>query len=407
MLSRGYEALDLMILANEDHVPPFIYEYIFFKGRIEMDRLIQAVDRVAAIVPETLYCLDARRSRFKKAGFTARDVVTETAQMLDYGFEWDLRHGPQVTIRVGHGSHKDSMIVAVSHVLADGMGVLQYVSLLADAYSGVLSKVSNNRSSAPILAAASFGPQTEAEKRGAETPSMGLPLTGAGQEFFCRRVTLPKPTMDALHDLSRAHSATLNDVFFAACARVACRTLDLPAVALRCPVDIRPVVDPGPLSVANMTGLYRMSVDVEPDDPFSATVTQVRQEMLRQRKRRRYFFDFPTLAKLSRRFPVSALKTILKGSYLVRPVEYTNCGIQPDFAFSGVGVEYSFMTGAYAAYPEFPFSVSSFAGTTTFAITVVGDENRADASEKVLRRIVAEIKEWLAHENGEGRKGLA
>lgn len=395
MFSRGYEPLDLMILANEDHVPPFIYEYIFFDGRIDIDRLTHAVGQVAAIVPETLYRLDARHSRFKEAGFTSRNVVTETEQTLDCGFVWDLRHDTQVKIRVGHGPEKDSMIVAVNHILADGMGVLQYVSLLADAYSGALPKVSNNRSSASFLATASFGPQTEAEKRGADTGSMGLPLKSTGQDLFCRRVTLPASWMDELHSVAHAHSVTLNDVFFTACARVASRMLDLPAVALRCPVDLRPVVDPGPLSVANMTGLYKMNIDVRPDDPFGTTVEQVHQEMVRQKERRRYFFDFPTLAKLCRRFPVGLLRRMLKHSYLGRPVEYSNCGVQPTLGFSGVGVEHSFMTASHVAYPEFPFTVSSFGGTTTLATTLIGDQNRADAGEKVIQQVVADCESWL------------
>jgi len=387
-----------MILANEDHVPPFVYEYIFLDGRIDADRLIDAVGKLAAIVPETLWTLDARHARFKKASFTARDVVSEVAHEVDTGFMWDLRNDTQVKILLGHGPERDSMIIAIDHVLADGMGLLQYASLLADAYNGVLSKVSNNRSSAPILEAANFEPATPSEERSVTIPSMGLPLRSAGRDLFCRRVTLAESTMDDLHEVARSHSATLNDVFFTACARVACQSLDLPAVALRCPADVRPMVDPGPLSVANMTGLYRMMIDVAPGDPFAVTLEQVSQEMVRQKQNRRNFFDFPTLAKLSRRFPVNLLKKMLNHSYLVRPVEYSNCGIQPDLRFGGVGVEFSFMTGAYAAYPEFPFNVSSFKGTTTFAITLLGDEARADAGEKVLHRIVAEIDDWLAIE---------
>ena len=397
MVSRGYEPLDLMILANEGHVPSFEYQYIYLDGRLDVDRLIDAVDQVATIVPETLCRLDARHVTFKDAGFTGRDVVSETEGVLDCGFVWDQKRGTQVKILVGHGPDTDSMIISANHVLMDGMGFFQYISLLADAYNGVMPNLRNNRS---LDLTASSGPPTQAEKRCADTPSMGLPLKSAGKELYCRKITLPQATMTALRAQARSQSWSLNDIFFAACARVACHVLDLGAVALRCPVDVRPFVDPGPLSMANMTGLYRMVVEVGPDDPFAATAQQVHDEMLRQKDLRRYFFDFPTLARICGRYSVRMLRWELKKAYMIRPIEYTNCGVLPELNFGGVGIESTFATGAYSSYPEFPFTVSSFAGETTFAITLIGDERRADAGERVLTRIVAELTDWLALGSG-------
>jgi len=386
----------MIILASGDHVPSFCYQYIYLNGRLDMDRLARAVDQVAAIVPETLYRLDARRVRFKDAGFTARDAISETEGVLDCGIMWDLKRGTQVKISVGHGPDADSMIVSVSHVLMDGKGMIQYVSLLADAYNGVLPRLRNNRSLDTVFETLTFGPPTDAEKRCADTPSMGLPLKSTGQELFCRKVTFPVSTMYSLHAQARAASVTLNDVFFTACARVACQVLHRSDVALRCAVDIRPFVDPGPVSVANMTGLYRMSINVSPDDPFLATVQQVHEEVLLQKERRRYFVDFPSLAKACKRYPVGMLKRYMKGTYNVRPVEYSNCGVLPELDFGGVGVESAFFTGACSPYPEFPFSISSYAGATTFAVTLIGDEARADAAEVVLRSITSEMTDWVA-----------
>jgi len=387
-----------MILDNEDRIPSHIYEHIYLDGRIDVDRLAEAVSQVAVIVPETLWRLDARHVRFKQAGFTVGDVVTESQHLdcqSDCGFPWDLRGDTQVKIRVIHGPRTDSLVIGFSHVLADGMGVLEYVSLLADAYNGVLRPVRNERSADEIMASATFGPQTESEKRASEIASMGLPYEGGGKEYHCYRVTLSVSTMDRIHSLARSQSATLNDVFFTACARVAARILDVDQIAMRCPVDLRPLVAPRALTVANLTSLYRMAIDVGKDDSFSTTLEQVHQEILLQRERRRYLFDFPTLAAIPAWYPMFLIKRAIRRDYLVRPVNYSNCGIQPHVDFAGVGVELSFMTGAYAAYPEFPVTVSSFNGTTTFAVTLMGDEERADAGEKTLGRIIKEMEDWV------------
>ena len=398
MISRGYELLDLMILSSAGHVPPFVYEYIYCDGRIDVDRLVDAVAQVATIVPETLCRLDARHGRFKEANLTAKDAVSEVAGLIECGFEWDLEHGTQVKIHVGHGPDTDSMVIGISHILSDGMGLMQYTSLIADAYNGVLPQVRNHRSLAPILAAADIGPQTEAEKRSFDTPSMGLPLQGEGNQLFCHRVTFPEPTMAVLHGLTRSHGVTLNDVFFAACFRVATQVLGLPAVALRCPADTRPIVNSDPLTIANMTGIYRMVIDVGEGDPFSATLAKVHEEIIVQKQRRRNFYNFPDLAKIPRFYPVGMIVKGLERTYTVRPVEYTNCGIQPSLSFGAIGVNFSFMTGSYATYPEFPLAVSSFGSTTSLAVTLAGDENRSQAGEKVLHRVVQEIEDWMESE---------
>ena len=400
MISRGYELLDLMILSSAGHVPPFVYEYIYLDGRIDVDRLVDAVAQAATIVPETLCRLDARRGRFKEANLTAKDVVSEEMGLIECGFEWDLEHDTQVKIRVGHGPDTDSMVIGISHILCDGMGLMQYTSLIADAYNGVLPQVRNHRSLEPILAAAVIGPQTEAEKRSFDTPSRGLPIRGDGDQLFCHRVTLPESTMAALHRLTRSRGVTLNDVFFAACFRVATQILGLPAVALRCPADTRPIVGSEPLTIANMTGIYRMVIDVDEDDPFSVTLAKVHDEIIVQKQRRRNFYNFPDLAKIPRFYPVGMIVKSLERTYTVRPVEYTNCGIQPVLSFADVGVSLSFMTGSYATYPEFPLAVSSFGATTSLVVSLAGNEERSQAGEKVLHRVVKEIGDWMESETG-------
>ena len=389
-----------MVLAVEKHVPPYAYEYVWFDGRLDVEKLIGAVDTVAAIVPESLCRFDSRRMRFGEAGFTAQDVVTECQQEPTCGRTWDIRGGPQVRIDVSHGPSGDSMIVGVSHVLADGAGLEQYVSLLADAYNGTLPNLSNNRSVVPIVAIAHLGPATKDEKWDRHIPSMCLPLPSTGQEHFCPHVTVPASIMKPLYDLAKSRSVTLNDVFLTACGRIVASMLGVNIVPLQCPVNLRPFIDAGPLTVANMTGVYRVVMDMDPDDSFSATLEQVHRKIAVQREQGRHFFNIPSLEKATRRFPAGILRRSIERSYQVRPVEYTNLGVLAPIAFSGVNATSAFITGAYGRYPEFPLSISTFSGATTFATTLEGDQARAEAGEKTLRRVIQECTDWLAEEGG-------
>ena len=399
MLGGKYEPLDMMVLATAVQVPTYVYDHVLFDGRLDVDRLIDAVAKVATVVPETLYRLDARRMKFKDMGFTARDVVTEIQQRVDTGFVWDLTRGTQVKILVGHGPDSDSMIVAMDHVLGDGMSMVQYMTLLAAAYNGEWTDIRNNRSSSMIVAASDFGPATPSEVRSFQLPIMSLPLPDTGKDLFARHITLPASTMDALHEKAHSCSATLDDLFVTACARVACRMMDVPALAVRCPVDLRHYADPGPLSIANMTGLYRMTVDVAPGDRFGTTLEQVHQEKAIQRERHRFFFNIPNLAKMARRLPTSWVKSGLRKIYSSQPIALSNFGIIPSLGFGDANMTLSYTAGAYRAHPDFDLSVSSFAGTTTFVTTLIGDEKRADACEDVIRAIISELENWLAGQN--------
>jgi len=391
-----------MILTTEKHIPPYIFEYVDFDGRVDIDRLVTAVGRVGAIVPETLYRLDSRRLRFKEAGFTPRDVVIEEDHALDCGPTWDLRHDTQVKIHIIHGPDADSMVMGMSHYLSDGAGVMQYTTLLGEGYQGECPDVHNNRSSQAIVAASKFDPPTQGETRSRQFPPMALPIPHTGTDHFCRHITLPQSTMKTLRDVAKSHSLSLNDVFLAASARVACRMMDMTTMPMRCPVNLRPFIDAGPLTVANMTGLYAMTVDVDPGDSFSTTAQRVHQEVAASRERGRHFFDMPTLVGLTRRYPIGMLRRSMAKTYRVRPVEYTNIGVLPPLVFGNVNAVSAYMTGAYGAYPEVPISISGFSGLTTFATTIEGDSARADAAEDVVRLIIGEFGDWLAEDGSAG-----
>jgi len=394
LMSR-YEPMDLVETAYMGRVRITIFTHVFLNGRIDAARLEDAVTQVGSIVPETLCRIDVSHMRYVPIPPSARTILQEVQGEVQTGPVWDPKTDTQVKILVGHGKDADSIIVGMSHVLSDGIGLEQYVYLLAAAYNGNLPKVRNFRSLDPILKGIHVGDPTDGEKTAAQIGDQPFSFPSSGNEPFCRCVTIPAPTMALLHDKSREMGVHLNDVFVAACVRVAARILQVPVVRLPCPVDYRRFGDVGPLSVANMSGLYLSSFPVGPGDSFSTTTQLVNREIAELRARNRCFSTTVPFMSLAKVLPKSVLRWLSVKSYVKPAITYSNFGVIKPLSFGEAQAVSAFMTGVYRPKPQCSLSVSSYQGATSFVSTLLGDNAYADACENVIRQIVQECESWL------------
>ena len=367
-----------------------LYATMFFDGRIDAERLADAAIRVGSIVPETLCRVDVKHMRYRPA--SSLDIVSEISEPVGVGFRWDPKTETQVKILVGHGEYADSMIIGLTHVVVDGIGLIQYVSLLADAYNGVLPNVHNVRSLAPILKGKTVGEPTEGEKLAAALGDQSILLPHVGMERSLRRVVIPADTMSAIHDAARGKGVTLNDVFIAACVRVVSRLRDWPVVIMPCPVDLRKFGDVGPLSVANMSGMYRSSYRVDPGDSFSRTVDLVHREISEMAARNRSMDGLATFCSLCRWVPLKILALISLKSFSVPPIIYSNWGTLAPLSFGQSHAVTYFTNAPYRPNYQISLTISSYDGATSFVHALRGDEEAADAGEDVLRQIAAECE---------------
>ncbi|MCW5952742.1 MAG: hypothetical protein KIT69_10835, partial [Propionibacteriaceae bacterium] len=212
---------------------------------------------------------------------------------------------------------------------------------------------------------------------------------------FCRTVTLPPHTTKALHSQAKRAGVSLNDIFIAAYARVVGRITGVTTLSLPCPADLRRFGDVRPLTIANLTGMFRVTITVGPEG-LAATATQVHDEMSRLRQRRRCFAGIADLATLHRVAPATLTRHVVRRAYSVLPVSYTNLGrMEPsDYRFADLTPLAGFVTGTYRTPPEFQLGVSTFGTATTLSCALTGDRRRAEACEDVLRQIAQECEQW-------------
>ncbi|MCL2481907.1 MAG: hypothetical protein FWF43_00520 [Propionibacteriaceae bacterium] len=393
----AFETLDLVMGNAPDDIQAVIYAHLSFDDRIDVPRLVGALDRITTIIPEILCRADVRRHKFVRLPLTAWDLVSELTGPLDVGPHFDPRYEPQVKIWVGHEDDQDSMIVVVSHILADGRGFMQLLELLARTYSGEAVPRRNIRQLKPVISGYPVGPQTPDEREGRKLPVKYLPIDGEGKDRFLPVVRIPADRLARLREQSHKLQVTLNDIFLAAHARVACRLLDVPAILLFCPTDLRPKAGLTELSVANMTGKYLVAITVDPDEPFSDTVNRVHDEMARQTAGNRAYTNLVPLDRVRKFLPRRVVDDLIRRTYVVTEPGYSNMGKleQNRLVFDRRQPVSFFMTIGYLPLNAFHLSVTGFASQLTLACPVIGNQDRADAVQGVLDSIVEECESWL------------
>jgi len=390
---KRYEPLDLVEAAFVGHGSVDVYATLFFDGRIDVGKLADAVTRVGTLVPETLSRIDVSRMRYIPVA--SPDVVSEIDEPVGVGVKWDPETDTQVKIVVGHGGGGDSMRVGVTHIIVDGIGLIQYVSLLAAAYNGNLPRLRNVRSIDSIVRRSKVGEPTEGEKLAATLGDQSIVLPHEGKQRILRRVTIPAETMAALHDRARAQGVKLNDVFIAGCVRVVSRIRDLPVVLMPCPTNLRQFGDVGPLSVANMSGMYKSSYPVDPGDSFSKTVELVHREIAEMQARNRAMDGFAAFFRICRWVPLRFLTSMARNSFSIPAIVYSNCGALDPVRFGDAQTVDYFINGQYRPNYQLELTISSYQGVTSFIHSLRGDEEGADAGEAVMHQIVAECESWL------------
>jgi len=389
--------LDLAEVVHADEVMPTAFLHVFFDGRISVPQLVEALDKVVGVIPEIICRADITRHVFESLPLSAADLIHETDQLVSAGPLIDPMLGPQIGMLVGHGAHGDSLGIAFSHVLADGQAVLMLLSLLADYYNGLTPDVSNHRRLDPYLSTVRVGPATPAEKAAQRLTGSPLLPARAGDQPFCPRVVIPEQVMAALKAKGRRQGLTLNDVFLAAYVRVLCRVLDVTEVAVPCPADLRRLLGVEGLTVANMTSAYLLGATVNPGDTFDDTVAQVHAEMSRMQDRNRCVASLRGLHQIWRIIPPGLTQWIVRQSYSILPVSFTNLGVidPAKFRFGQTSATSATITGTYRAGGCFLLSVTTLGTVTTLAVALLGDETLAREGEKVLHLVRQECEAWL------------
>lgn len=397
MKAYPVQPLDLMQFINTKYHDPFIHEWLEFQDRPDPERLIGAVDRLAAAFPLLNCRYDEKSNVFLENGHrSGRDLVR-----IDDGADrtvllTEALDAGQELIRLT--LCRNALAITVSHMICDGNGFKQLLYLLCGLYNDGSAQAPGR------LMARDFAQLTEGlTGRMAITLKMLLSMAGSykslpvyaagGQEAaHVLERTIPGGTMSRVHRLAKEQGATLNDVFLTAYARALAKLYGREKINIPCTVDLRKYAK-GATGVGNLTGTYNLNIRMKDGAGFGETLAEVSALMGKQKKTKN---DLAGPMLLVSKYEKTTLEQFLRlygGMQTSASADYTNLGILDDrqLVFDGAELKNAVGYSGLNKAPSFQVAVSSFRGETTITSLVRCGEAEKEKADRILDAIAGEI----------------
>lgn len=388
-------ALDLIQAAYMERHVPLIYCYMLLDTAIDINRLKQAVRNTAKIVPQILCRYDDRKNTWLPANFDSNSIVQVVSEQPCYeDLIWDLRIGPQLRIHIYRQKSGDLLQIGMSHILTDGAGFQQYLSLLCKFYNEQTSQAINqvnSRSLNPLLFQTALKRLMHSISH-IEKGNMAavLPLDQAPSTLHSLKVTLSEEQLNSLREKAKSLQVTMNDLFMASYA-YALKSFSLQRdIILPCPADLRKYhTQKGKLTIANMTGKYLCYISTSKADSLKEFTIAIHQEMERMKAHYTCFHFLALLHLLYMVLPVKLLRNITRAFYSIEQISYTNMGTleEQQILLQDIAIKECYLCGTYRKAPSFQVSISTYKNVCTMSVNLWGRKNQRITGMRLLNEM--------------------
>ncbi len=394
-----------------------------FAGRLNEERLSRAIrltmdaepvmgcrfcQRFAGVYWERLPDLD---SRVLCPIVEKQDFEAEMENFLNTSL--DPTVGPQVEICLFR-SDRDTLAIKTNHVVADGAGHMDYLTLLAKTYRELSANANYypqpnlgaNRGMGPVIR--NVGPR--AIIRGfRQIPRQynDISVFPAIRQDFTkkmlkdRRITWEQ--FSRMKEYSRQHQVTIGDILLTAVYRALSKMLS-PDSAIHPPIQItvslRRYLTPGQAeTIRNLSSVFTPHVIVYPHEPFGDTLARVHKMMLEAKEDQpwlggimylglAYLFRFPLARNIIRGF---MRRRLLDNRF--KGIVFSNMGLieAERFSFGDVPLQ-KFTTFGQVHYPPGPLlSVNMLGNDMFFNMQYYGSAVDTSMVDRFLEMVVDEL----------------
>jgi NRPS condensation-like uncharacterized protein len=390
---------------------------LVFKGHINDDLLARAAEAVMQAIPlaRCAFTVTEGKRRWEPRGFTGTDCVHVAessdglAELDRYLAETAPDSGPQLRLQVLRETARDTLIVTVNHLLADGTGFKTVLYALAEAYrTGTCASFPANRSLDLALKGAGTRARLNALFRRQPRKFPVVPL-GPGDETSKERlfrIEIPEDDFAALRKRGKEAGATINDLVIAAI--VTSLSTDPmrerpKAVTVQCMIDLRRYAsDRSQIGVANFASMESLTIPAGNRD-----ARQILDEVTRITARMKAgspgLRDMMLLGIAYKIFPAKLFDAVIGGVIRNVTTSTTNLGEldgeRLDFGAAHAeetALDDAFFVTSVKREPAFQLTISTY--RSRLNLTALG--RYSDDNARKISGIVARVKRALTELSG-------
>lgn len=399
---------------------PLIHARIRIASPLDAQTLVDAVSASIPYVP-LLGCIfypHPLQPRWRDCGFTGRNIVCirtvsreEAVEAIQDAMTASIAidSEPQVRITLVRSGAEDVLCVLVNHMVCDGAGLKQYLSLLACLYSR-LSAGQPLPTAKPTIRSANYLFSTLHRKQFFnvllhsyaklhQPKAFRVPIAENNQPPHIVTRKISGESLNAIKLYAHTLGATINDVILAAYARVLARLTGERQISLPCPVDLRKyLADRNATSISNLTVNFIVSVTIDPETLFVETLSAVNQQIARQKRSDECLKSVLLAGFILHAIPFFLMQKIFTRAFTIPVVSYTNFGIvdEQDLRFGESPATDVFLTGAVKRPPYFQIAVSTFGGEMTLSCDLTGSDHAVAETKAILEAVYAELMQASA-----------
>jgi NRPS condensation-like uncharacterized protein len=387
---------------------PVLRGRLDFAGHLDEQILKQAVTLSLDSVRElTCRYEDAEpKTRWVTTSYTVDDLVRvievdgdPTSEILRvFADTIDPLVGPQTKITLVRTPTSDTYCQLMNHQICDMGGYKQYLSLVADLYTGLRQNQPppklrpGNRGTNLLVKTITWpdrirlyrhpGIMLRSTQRSAET---GLDFPGGPVSPYLLRRVLAADQFGAVKRFCHAHDATVNDLMMTLFARAWAQATGQDQVQLPSTMDLRKYLpQPSQLGVTNLSQVCLCTVSIQPDDPLETTLAQMSEQMRAYKHTDTVKRSTMMWSLLCQLLPNHRLYEMFPDFLTINYLAYTNCGVfdPRTLNFDGLPLTDAFGTGALKPRPFLGLDVSTFNDQCSLLIGIHGtdwDRQFADA----------------------------
>lgn len=373
--------LDMLEASTISNSLPAMYAHIILQHELDVHRLYTALYKCNTIVPELFTRYDPIKNIFYPCHVDIHSLI-EHPDQFSYD-HWNLQHGPQVNIQIIKEQQQSHMCIALSHIVSDGSGFKQFLTMLCAFYNNETFDVINHRN----------------VKRSFLVPSIKLAKTGATYPIKLqsksdnahRYITHHTTSINALSSYAHKHNLTVNDLLLYSYVMALYDVTKINSMSIPCPVDLRKYLrHQNPCSITNFTGGYNITLqNIAQTTPMNLLKT-IHEQMLYNRKENRDLKNINYLYNAYQCLPKPICRFFVKRWYREYDVSFTNVGICDHNAihFQGSELLDFYISTRFREFPSYQVCISTFQDTLHLTSSGCGNDESEQLSDQILRSML-------------------